>query len=369
MAGPHLQTLALSQFRSHARARLLFDGRPVALHGPNGAGKTTLLEAVSFLSPGRGLRRASADEIGRRAEGVGWKVAATLAVPGLTHEVETQSLPGEARTVRIDGKAASQFDLARLVPVLWLVPSMDRIWTEGAEGRRRFLDRACLSLFPDHGEASLAFEKAMRERNRLLKDGSRDAHWYGALESQMAQAGTRIARNRDTTITRLMEAQGQAETAFPAATLSITYPEDPLPPSEELYAQGLERGRWRDMAAGRSLLGPHRADLEAVWTAKGVAARDCSTGEQKALLVSLILANARAIEADGTAPLLLLDEVAAHLDPGRRASLYDEVCGLGLQAFMTGTEPGLFTDLGSRAQYWEAAEEGGVSHLTERSPT
>jgi DNA replication and repair protein RecF len=338
------------------------------VHGPNGSGKTNLLEAVSFLSPGRGLRRASSDEIGRRAEGVGWKVAATLALPGASREVETQALPGEPRSVRIDGKSASQLDLARLLPVLWLVPSMDRLWTEGAEGRRRFLDRACLSLFPDHGEASLAFEKAMRERNRLLKDGSRDAHWYGALESQMAQAGTRIARNREATVARLMEAQGLAETAFPAATLSIIYPEDPLPPSEELYAQGLERGRWRDMAAGRSLLGPHRADLEAVWTAKGVAARDCSTGEQKALLVSLILANARAIEADGTAPLLLLDEVAAHLDPGRRAALYDEVCGLGLQAFMTGTEPALFAELGDRAQYWEAAEEGGVTILNEGSP-
>jgi DNA replication and repair protein RecF len=244
---------------------------------------------------------------------------------------------------------------------------MDRLWTEGAEGRRRFLDRATLSLFPDHADASLAYEKAMRERNRLLKDGSRDPHWYAALEGQMAQAGTRIARNRDATVARLMEAQGRAETAFPAATLAIIYPEDAPPSTEELLAQALERGRWRDMAAGRSLLGPHRADLEAVWTAKGVPARDCSTGEQKALLVSLILANARAIEADGTAPLLLLDEVAAHLDPARRAALYDEVCGLGLQAFMTGTEPALFAELGTRAQVWEASEQGGVTTLAERS--
>ncbi len=362
---PHLSTLALSQFRSHARARLALDGRPVAVFGPNGSGKTNLLEAVSFLSPGRGLRRAAVEEVGRRAEGVGWKVAATLVRPGAAHEVETQALPGEARTVRIDGKAASQLDLARLVPILWLVPAMDRLWTEGAEGRRRFLDRAALSLFPDHGEASLAYEKAMRERNRLLKDGSRDGHWYAALESQMAESGVRIARNREATVARLLDAQARAETAFPAAAMAIVYPEDPLPPTEGLYAEGLERGRWRDMAAGRSLLGPHRADLEAVWATKGVAARDCSTGEQKALLVSLILANARVLEGDGTAPLLLLDEVAAHLDPARRAALYDEVCGLGLQAFLTGTEPALFAELGPRAQYWEATEQDGVSTLGE----
>lgn len=367
MSQPHLSTLALSQFRSHARARLAFDGRPVAVWGPNGSGKTNLLEAVSFLSPGRGLRRAAAEEVGRRAEGVGWKVAATFAFPNLAREAETGALPGEARQVRIDGKAASQLDLARLLPILWLVPSMDRLWTEGAEGRRRFLDRAALSLFPDHGEASLLYEKAMRERNRLLKDGSRDARWYGALEGQMAEAGTRIARNRAATVERLLVEQSRAETAFPAAALSITYPEDPLPDGEEALAAALEKGRWRDMAAGRSLLGPHRADLEAVWAAKAVPARDCSTGEQKALLVSLILANARAIEAEGTAPLLLLDEVAAHLDPARRAALYEEIVALGLQAFMTGTEPSLFAELGSRAQCWEAAEEGGASSLTERS--
>jgi DNA replication and repair protein RecF len=244
---------------------------------------------------------------------------------------------------------------------------MDRLWLEGAEGRRRFLDRAALSLFPDHGEASLAYEKAMRERNRLLKDGSRDARWYAALEGQMAEAGTRIARNRAATVERLLGEQARAETAFPAATLAITYPEDPLPDGEEALAGALEKGRWRDMAAGRSLLGPHRADLEAAFAAKNVPARDCSTGEQKALLVSLILANARAIEADGTAPLLLLDEVAAHLDPARRAALYEEIVALGLQAFMTGTEPSLFAEMGGRAQCWEAAEEGGASILTERS--
>jgi DNA replication and repair protein RecF len=264
---PHLSHLALSQFRSHARARLDFDGRPVAVWGPNGSGKTNLLEAVSYLSPGRGLRRAGAEEVGRRAEGVGWKVAATLALPGTAHEVETQALPGEARTVRIDGKAASQLDLARLIPILWLVPAMDRLWTEGAEGRRRFLDRAALSLFPTTARPR-SLREAMRERNRLLKDGSRDAHWYAALESQMAQAGTGRRPQPRGHRRPPRGGAGAGRDRLPAASLAITSPRTPLPPSEELYAQGLERGRWRDMAAGRSS-GPHRADLEAVWTAKG----------------------------------------------------------------------------------------------------
>jgi recombinational DNA repair ATPase RecF len=252
--------------------------------------------------------------------------------------------------VRIDGKAASQTDLARVAPVLWLIPAMDRLWTEGAEGRRRFLDRATMSFTPAHAEASLLYEKAMRERNRLLKESSRDGHWYAALEGQMARAGTEVARNREAALARLMAAQDAAATAFPAATLAVTYPDDAPPPTEEGLARALERGRWRDLAAGRSLLGPHRADLDATYAAKGVAARDASTGEQKALLISLILANARALREDGTPPLLLLDEVAAHLDPARRAALYDEVVSLGAHVLMTGTEEALFAELGDRAQ-------------------
>jgi DNA replication and repair protein RecF len=292
-----LQNLALSQFRSHPRTRLALDGRPVAVSGPNGSGKTNLLEAVSYLSPGRGLRRAATDDVGRRAEGVGWKVSATLDGPDGPREVETQALPGEPRTVRIDGKAATQTDLARVAPVLWLVPAMDRLWTEGAEGRRRFLDRATLSFEPAHADASLAYEKAMRERNRLLKDGARDARWFAALERQMAEAGVEISRARSAAVERLMAAQAEAATAFPAATLAIVHPEAAPPDDPDRFARALHEGRWRDMAAGRSLMGPHRADLAAVWAAKGVPAADCSTGEQKALLVSLILANARALAA------------------------------------------------------------------------
>ncbi len=362
MSGLAILALQLSHFRSHRAARLVFDGRPVALVGANGAGKTNILEAVSLLSPGRGLRRAGAEEIARRPEAIGWKVTAEVAGLSAAHQVETWAEGGASRSVRIDGKAATQLALARILRMVWLVPSMDRLWTEAAEGRRRFLDRLTLSFAPDHAEAVLAYEKAMRDRNRLLKDEVRDPHWYGALEAQMAQSGAVIEANRGATVARLMAAQEGAETAFPKAALEVVNPEG----AAEDLAQALAEGRRRDMAAGRTLTGPHRADLAAVFTAKGVAADQCSTGEQKALLISLILANARALSADlGRPPILLLDEVAAHLDAGRRAALYDELCATGAQAIMTGTEPGLFDSLGARGQTFDITDAEGQSIITE----
>ncbi|WP_435256963.1 DNA replication/repair protein RecF [Thioclava sp. FR2] len=362
MSGLAITQLQLLHFRSHRVTRLAFDGRPVALHGPNGAGKTNVLEAVSLLSPGRGMRRAGAEELARRPEVLGWKVLADLRGLAGEHAVETGAEGGEARFVKVDGKATTQAYLGQIARVLWLVPSMDRLWIEAAEGRRRFLDRMTLSFAPDHGEAVLAYEKAMRDRNRLLKDNVADPHWYGALESQMSEAAVRIDANRAAAVSRLMAAQEGAETAFPRAELDVVFPE----PSPEDWADAWAEGRRRDMAAGRTLAGPHRADLSGVFAAKGVPAAQCSTGEQKALLISLILANARALAADlGRAPIVLLDEVAAHLDEGRRAALYDEICALGAQAIMTGTEPGLFDSLGERAQSFAVTEDGGVSKVSE----
>lgn len=345
---------------------MALDGRPVALYGPNGAGKTNILEALSLLSPGRGLRRASAEEIARRPDNLGWKVNAVMATPNGLHEVESYAEPGASRTVLIDGKPAPQSALGRLAAVLWLIPAMDRLWIEGAEGRRRFLDRMVLSFCPSHAEVTLAYEKAMRERNRLLKDMVQDPAWYTALEAQMAEAGAAIITNRDGALDRIARAQAGAETAFPSAILSI---EGEVTPSyaTELGA-AFASGRGRDMAAGRTLVGPHRADLGAIYAAKGVPAAQCSTGEQKALLISLILANARALAADtGAAPILLLDEIAAHLDADRRAALYDEVCVLGAQAWMTGTGPELFDSLRDRAQYFEVTEIDGTTAITERT--
>ncbi|PSL18297.1 DNA replication/repair protein RecF [Shimia abyssi] len=364
MSSLYIQRLELSHFRSHKRAVIECDARPIAIHGANGAGKTNILEAVSLFSPGRGLRRASAEDMARRPEALGWKLAGLLQADGAPHEVDIRSENGAARQLRIDGKPTPQNALARLSRVLWLIPAMDRLWIEGAEGRRRFLDRLTLSFFPDHADATLAYEKAMRERNRLLKEQVRDVHWYTALERQMAEAGHRIHTARQQTLARLTTAQDCAKTAFPTAQLELTQSEGSMPTSEADLKGALSESRFRDIAAGRTLVGPHRTDLYGVYAAKGVPARDCSTGEQKALLVSLILANARALQADIKAPpILLLDEVAAHLDEDRRAALYDEICALGAQAWMTGTETHLFSALGPRAQYLEVTENENISSV------
>lgn len=362
MGGLAIETLALAHFRSHRAARIGFDGRPVALVGPNGAGKTNVLEAVSLLSPGRGLRRAAAEDLARRPEALGWKISAEVRGLSGANELQTWAEPAEPRQVRIDGKAATQASLGRILRVLWLVPAMDRLWIEAAEGRRRFLDRMTLSFAPDHAELSLTYDKAMRDRNRLIRDQVTDPHWYAALEGQMAEAGRQITRNRRAAIARIAQA-ADSVSAFPSADLALTGPEGSDEPDDLLAA--LSDGRRRDIAAGRTLVGPHRADLLARYAAKGLPADQCSTGEQKALLISLILANARALAQDlGRAPILLLDEVAAHLDATRRAALYDEICALGAQAIMTGTEVSLFDSLGRRGQCFAVQDDGSGSVVT-----
>jgi DNA replication and repair protein RecF len=361
--GLAVASLSLSHFRSHLSTRIEADARPVALYGSNGAGKTNVLEAISLLSPGRGLRGATAAEMARRPEAIGWKVAAGLETPTRRREIDLRSQASGPRQTLIDGKTAPQAELGRVMRVLWLVPVMDRLWIEGAEGRRRFLDRMTLGFVPEHADASLGYERAMRERNRLIRDGMVNPRWFAALEARMAETGAAIAANRRLALERIAAAQEDAETAFPAAALTV---EVEGPEGEQDLAHALDQGRARDMAAGRALVGPHRTDLGAVYVAKGVPARECSTGEQKALLVSLILANARALAVEtGAAPILLLDEVAAHLDADRRAALYDEVVALGSQAWMTGTGRELFAPLGDRARYLVVAESGTGSRVEE----
>ena len=356
-----VRSLRLSHFRSYQSLELSLDARPVVLFGSNGAGKTNLLEAVSMLSPGRGMRRAKPDDMARTPEALGWKIWADLESLGQTHQIITGS-EGGSRTVRIDEKTTPQLALGKIARVVWLVPVMDRLWVEGAADRRAFLDRLTMSFEPRHGEAVVGYEKAMRERNRLLKDRVQEPSWYTALEAQMARHGAKININRARAIDRLTAAQDGAATAFPSAALEIEHTSEAQ--TEDDLALIFAEDRIRDMDAGRTLSGPHRADLKAQYVAKDMEARLCSTGEQKALLVSLILSNARALAEDfGAPPILLLDEVAAHLDADRRAALYDEICELGAQAWMSGTGPELFEAMGKRAMMIEVSEESRASKV------
>lgn len=359
--------LELRKFRSHDMFGARFDRRPVAIYGPNGAGKTNILEAVSMLSPGRGLRGAAADEMARRPDGIGWAVKATLESDDGARRiaVSVDLRAGAKRKVLIDDVAESQSALGETLRTLWITPAMDRLWIEGPGERRRFLDRTTLAFDPRHAERSAVYERAMRERNRLLKEPRPNPSWMDALEAKMADAGVAILRARRDAATRLQSAQKHAKTLFPIAEIAIigdleerlsvaeTAPRSSgvAPDEVQQFASLLREFRSRDAAAGRTLLGPHRSDLRALFSAKGVEAKYCSTGEQKALLINLVLSTAKALaDETGAPPILLLDEVAAHLDEGRRAALFDEICALGAQAWMTGTGPELFEALGARGQ-------------------
>ncbi len=339
----------------------------MVLAGPNGAGKTNILDAISLLSPGRGLRGAKLGEHVRRGPTVPsealWAVSAGVTRGGETYDIGTGLALGtggsERRQVRLNGVAAqSSADLADIVRVLWLTPAMDRLFIEGASGRRKFLDRLVLGFDARHARNSARYETAMRERARLLRYGPRDAGWLAGLESEMAETGAAIALARAATVERLnrsLSARGEAG-EFPAAHLTLSGEMETLigDCGEDVTAAvraRLEQTRLRDAETGRTLFGPHLGDMDVRHTAKRAEARDCSTGEQKALLISIVLAHAWALteERDGLAPVLLLDEIAAHLDRKRRTALFEEVVALGAQAWMTGTDLSLFEGLGARA--------------------
>lgn len=361
-----LRRLILTQFRSYERAELAFDGRPVFLYGPNGAGKTNLLEAISLLAPGRGLRNAAIAELGRREPdaplGAVWAVAADIEADEATVRVGAgiETAGAARRQVRLDGETVAPGRLAELVRLVWLTPQQDRLFLEAAADRRRFFDRLVFAAEPGHAAHASAYERALRERIRLLTEGPADPDWLTALEARMAQAGARMATARAATLAALQaEIDARDRTPFPRARLGLSG-EWERKAAEGLDLAGLEHhlqqalagGRERDAAAGRTLSGPHRGDLTVVHLARGRAAAECSTGEQKALILNLVLAQAARLSRAKSAPnpIVLLDEVAAHLDPVRRAALFDEIEALGLQAFLTGTDETLFNDLKGRAQ-------------------
>lgn len=363
---PAVRRLTLTDFRNYATLSLDLGPGAVVIAGENGAGKTNLLEALSLLSPGRGLRRAQLGEIAR-ANQPGFAVNALIQSGDDEWNVGTGTLgasSGEAepaRRVRIGGaNARSADELLDLVRVMWLTPAMDSLFTGPAAERRRFLDRQVLAIDTGHGQRALDFERAMRNRNRMLTDGVTDRAWFEAIESQMAETGVAIAAAR-VELVHLLAAMIEKlpdSGPFPQADLVLKGQlEDevatmPASDAEERYRAALAQGRERDRAASRTLEGPHRSDLLVSHRPKAMPAEYCSTGEQKALLIGIVISHARlSAEVSGMTPLLLLDEVAAHLDPARRAALFDILLELGGQCFMTGTERSLFAALEGRGQF------------------
>ncbi len=360
----HIRKLMLTDFRNYATLQLGLKPGMVVFTGENGAGKTNLLEAISLLSPGRGLRRAPYADVAKEGSRSGFAVHADLDGPEGEFDVGTGTTGldpnGEAgRRVRINGTQSAADDLLEWLRVLWLTPAMDALFTGPAGDRRRFLDRLVLAVDAGHGRRAQDYEKAMRSRNRLLSDGSRDGSFFDALEVHMAETGTAIAAARAEMVRLLVAMIDRLpEGPFPQADLALEgmleamVGQAPAVEVEERFRRALAGGRERDRAAGRTLDGPHRSDLVVRHRPKSMPAELCSTGEQKALLIGIVLSHARLTgEMAGSMPILLLDEVAAHLDAGRRAALFSILEELGSQTFMTGTEPVLFSSIRGRAQF------------------
>ncbi len=366
MTASALLSLTLTDFRSYERAELETEGATVFLFGPNGAGKTNLLEAISLLSPGRGLRGAAIAELGRRSPGeaVGraWSVSARVRSGEGDARIGTgvEASGAARRIVRIEGETVAPGRLADHLRPVWLTPAQDRLFLEGASERRRFFDRLVFAAEPPHAAHAAAYERALRERSRLLAEPGADPAWLTALEVRMAESGALMAAARARTLAALQaEVDARAARPFPQAALALTGEWESLAAEgvaldeiETRLASGLARGRDRDAAAGRALTGPHRGDLAVIHREKDRPASECSTGEQKALILNLVLAQAARLSRAESAPnpILLLDEAAAHLDARRRAGLFDEIEALGLQAFLTGVDEQLFEDLKGRAR-------------------
>ena len=373
--------LTLTNFRNYHAASLEAGAKTVALVGPNGAGKTNLIEAISFLAPGRGLRRATLDEVAFSEGDGSWAVAAEiegalgLATLGTGIDRPTPDGATTQRKCRIDREpAASAAAFADHVRVVWLTPAMDALFAGAPSERRRFLDRLVLAVDAEHGSRVNALERSLRSRNRLLEDPRPDAHWLDAVEHETAELAVAVAGLRMETARRLDGVlAGRGGSAFPSPEIALDgwmeqlIADRPAAEIEERYRAVLRDSRARDAAAGRTLDGPHLTDLKVVYADKGIAAADASTGEQKALLIGLVLAHARLItEMAGFAPILLLDEVVAHLDPGRRGALHGELRQLGSQVWMTGADPALFAEIDDTAAIVEVS--AGMLQSKTRQP-
>ena len=362
---PRLVRLILEDFRTYAALDLAVSRRLVALIGENGVGKTNLLEALSLFTPGRGLRRAELSDMARRPGPGSFAVSAAIETPYGEHRLgaglAAPDPDGQAsRAFRIDGVTmTSPAAFAEHVRIVWLTPDLDGIFRGPAGERRRFLDRLVLAVDAAHGSRVSGLERALRSRNRVLEENPTDTRWLDALEREVAELGIAVAAARRETVERLaglILATRNDASPFPFAALTLQGNIDalvatlPAVDAEDRYRAILRENRTRDRAASRTLIGPQASDLLVRHGPKNLPAETCSTGEQKALLVGLILAHARLVTAmSGIAPLVLLDEVAAHLDPGRRSGLYQALENLGGQVWMTGADPALFAELEGRA--------------------
>jgi DNA replication and repair protein RecF len=376
MTPSRIHRLGLTHFRNYRAAQLQTRGDVVVLVGPNGAGKTNCLEAISFLSPGRGLRRATLEDVADNQGDGSWAVSAeiegALGLATLGTGIDPAGSEGAAtsRRCRIDrepvGSATAFGDHLRMV---WLTPSMDGLFMGAASERRRFFDRLVLAIDSEHSSRVSALDRSLRSRNRLLEVRNYDDHWCDAIERETAELAVAVAATRGQTATKLaamLRARGEAS-AFPSAQIMLdgwmenALGSEPATAVEDRYRQILRDSRARDAAAGRTLDGPHLTDLQVIYAPKSMPARDASTGEQKALLIGLVLAHANLVaEMTGITPLLLLDEVVAHLDPGRRAALFNELAKLGAQVWMTGADPAAFSDIGTSGEIFDV-DSGHVS--------
>jgi DNA replication and repair protein RecF len=384
MPAARIRRLALTNFRSYPAGQVETTAALIVLVGPNGAGKTNLIEAISFLSPGRGLRRATLDEVAFSEGDGSWAVAAdvegALGLATLGTGIEPPGAEGApaSRLARIDREpAAALAAFADHLRVVWLIPSMDGMFEGPASERRRFLDRLALAVDAEHSGRVAALERALRSRNRLLQDLRPDPHWLDAIERETAEIAVAVAAQRVETVARLSRALAARRDGaiFPPAEIALTgaiealIGERPAVEAEEQYRAALKANRARDAAAGRTLEGPHLSDLAVRHAGKGIPAAEASTGEQKALLIGLILAHASLIaEMSGFAPVLLLDEVVAHLDPVRRAALYAELEAIGAQAWLTGADPAAFAEIEARADVLEV-RPGRVARADDRRQT
>jgi DNA replication and repair protein RecF len=376
MTASRIHRLTLTHFRNYRAASVETRGDVVVLAGPNGAGKTNCIEAISFLSPGRGLRRAMLEDVADNQGDGSWAVSAEvegalgLATLGTGIDAPAADASSSSRRCRIDREpVASATAFGDHLRMVWLTPAMDGLFLGPASERRRFFDRLVLAIDSEHSARVSALDRSLRSRNRLMEVRNYDDHWCDAIERETAELAVAVAAMRGQTAMRLaamLRARGQAS-AFPSAEIALdgwmenALMSEPATAVEDRYREILRAGRARDAIAGRTLDGPHLTDLQVVYAPKNMPARDASTGEQKALLIGLVLAHAGLVaEMTGITPLLLLDEVVAHLDPRRRAALFDELSKLGAQVWMTGADPAAFADIGSAGEIF-GVEAGQIS--------